>query len=126
MSSGTFGTAINCMDGRTQRPVIDLVMKRFGVDYVDMITEPGPVRIISEQMDLATVQSIRHRLQISMSKHRSKGVAVVGHYDCAANPTDVSVQLRQIMDSAELVRSWGFDKDVVGLWIDEHWTAHTI
>ncbi len=47
--SACFAVAINCMDGRIQIPVIDYVKKRFHVRYVDMITEPGPVRILSEK-----------------------------------------------------------------------------
>lgn len=35
-----FATAINCIDGRTQLPVIEWARKKYGVDYVDMITKP--------------------------------------------------------------------------------------
>lgn len=36
-----FGTALNCIDGRAQILVISWVKESFGVDYVDMIIEPG-------------------------------------------------------------------------------------
>lgn len=39
-----FAAAINCMDGRTQVPVIEFLKNKYGVDYVDMITEPDPTR----------------------------------------------------------------------------------
>ena len=38
----SFCTAINCMDGRVQLPVIRFLQERFKVDYVDVISEPGP------------------------------------------------------------------------------------
>ena len=37
MDKITFATAINCMDGRVQIPVIEYLKKEFKVDYVDMI-----------------------------------------------------------------------------------------
>jgi len=37
-----FCTAVNCMDGRVQLPVINYLKERFSANYVDMITEPGP------------------------------------------------------------------------------------
>jgi S-methylmethionine-dependent homocysteine/selenocysteine methylase len=45
-----FGTAINCMDGRTQLPVLDWVKKNYDVDYVDMITEAGADKILAESL----------------------------------------------------------------------------
>ena len=37
MSHRRFATAINCIDGQTQIPVIDYVRKKYRVDYVDMV-----------------------------------------------------------------------------------------
>ena len=45
MAEITFATAINCIDGRTHLPVIDYMRGQFGVDFVDMVTEPGPNKI---------------------------------------------------------------------------------
>ena len=44
----TFFTAINCMDGRVQLPVIKYVQEKFDILFVDMITEPGPILYLSE------------------------------------------------------------------------------
>ncbi len=38
----SFCTAINCMDGRTQLPVIEFLKNKLSVEYVDTVTEPGP------------------------------------------------------------------------------------
>jgi hypothetical protein len=124
MSDKKFATAINCMDGRTQVPVFDWLKEYCKVDYVDMITEPGPVKILAEGKDASLVASIRKRVDISVSKHGSKVVAVVGHYDCAGNPVDKEVQLRQIKESLKNIQSWGFKVQLLGLWVDENWKVH--
>jgi hypothetical protein len=46
-----FVMAINCMDGRTQLPIIEWLKKEYGATYVDMITEPGPNKIPAENKD---------------------------------------------------------------------------
>lgn len=65
MAEITFATAINCIDGRTHVPVIDYMRGQFGVDFVDMVTEPGPNKILSENLDKTTVNSIKDRVRIS-------------------------------------------------------------
>jgi carbonic anhydrase len=84
--SARFGTAINCMDGRTQIPVIEWMRKRYRVSYVDMITEPGVDAVLAENDDTRTIESIKRKVRISTEKHGSRLIAVVGHYDCAGNP----------------------------------------
>ena len=44
-----FCTVINCMYGRVQLPVNKYLQKRFNVEFVDTITEAGPVFIISDK-----------------------------------------------------------------------------
>jgi hypothetical protein len=126
MSNGSFATAINCMDGRTQIPVIDYIRKKYKVDYVDMITEPGPIRILAEKTDKPTIESIKRKVAISTEKHISVHIVIVGHYDCAGNPVEKAMQLKQILESIWTVRSWGFRAETLGLWIDEKWVAHEV
>ena len=126
MSHGSFATAINCMDGRTQIPVIDYVRKKYRVDYVDMITDPGPIRVLAENKDKAALESIRRRVEVSTGKHGSEHIVIVGHYDCAGNPVEKETQLKQILESIMTVRSWAFKVEIIGLWIDEKWIAHEV
>jgi len=125
-ASGLFVSAINCMDGRVQLPVIEFLKQKYKADYVDMITEPGPIKIMTENSDHTTVESIKKRVVISSEKHGSKVVAVVGHADCAGNPVDKIMQLVQIAGSIALVDSWNLDVEVIGLWVDETWTASEV
>jgi len=126
MSRGSFATAINCMDGRTQIPVVDHVRKKYNVDYVDMITEPGPIRVLAENKDKPTLESIKRRVGISTGKHGSGHIVIVGHHDCAGNPVEKETQIKQILESIRTVRSWAPKAEIIGLWIDEKWTAHEI
>jgi carbonic anhydrase len=126
MSEKKFVTAINCMDGRVQLPVLEWMKKEYRADYVDMITEPGPNKILAGNKADQDVVSIRKRVDISVKKHSSKIIAITGHYDCAGNPVEKETQLLQINTSVKTIKSWGFDVLVIGLWVDDHWTVHKI
>ncbi len=126
MSDKKFATAINCMDGRAQLPVIEYLKKKLGVDYVDMITEAGPIKALSENADMGLLDSIKKRILVSTGKHHSRHIAVVGHHDCAGNPVPAAEQLRQIERSIAVVLSWKLDAEVSGLWIGEDWQVATV
>ncbi len=76
-----FCTAINCMDGRVQLPVINYLKKRFNAENVDVITAAGPDLILAEGTKPKAVEMILNHVSISIKKHNSKGIAVAGHYD---------------------------------------------
>lgn len=119
-------TAVNCMDGRVQRPVLDYLMERFGVPYVDMITEPGPNGILHRQDDETLVASILGRINVSVNKHHTVGIAVVGHYDCAGNPGDKDHQNTDTGGAVRFLRTKYPDTPVIGLWVGETWSVEEI
>ncbi len=172
--SATFATAINCMDGRTQEPIINYMKNKFKVDYVDMISEPGPVKALAENksinpnqkiqdiqemfsriseasaqsientlsaitfaeagdqetarslIEMTAAASIRKRVNISVEVHGSKTIAIVAHHDCAGNPVDKTIQLRQLDEAAATIDSWGYNTKVVKLWVDPSWQVFEI
>jgi hypothetical protein len=109
------------MDGRIQIPVINYMRSRFNVDYVDVITEPSPVKAISEQRSAFQVFSIQQKLLLSQEKHNSQVLSLVAHYDCASNPVD-----EQIHQSLQYLPIWGFKGIVIGLWVDENWEVQVV
>ena len=121
-----FATAINCIDGRTQKPVIDFIRKKFSVDYVDMITEPGPDKILSENKKSGITESIKRRVEVSIEKHKSKATVVIGHHDCAGNPVNGKTHRMQIKKAVQNVGSWNSEVPVFGLWLDRDWKATLI
>ncbi len=116
MARSRFVTAVNCMDGRVQEPVIRWMTRRLAADYVDMITEAGPVGALATGSK-PEVQSIRKRLDVSVRVHGSRVIAVVAHADCAGNPVPDEDQKGQVRRASALLKSWHSDVRVVGLWV---------
>ncbi len=114
------------MDGRTQVPVINWLKHKYGVEYVDAITEPGPNKILAEASDSSKLESIKQRVDISINKHQSKVIAIVGHHDCAGNPVTKERQLAQIRKAIETIKSWVYNVDVLGLGVGESWDVRVI
>lgn len=121
-----FVTTINCMDGKTQLPVIEWMKQKFNAKYVDSVTEPGPVKILAENTQQNLLYSIRKRLDISVNIHKSTAIAIVAHYGCAGNPVEKEVQIKQIALAIETVKSWGFGVKVLGLWVNENWEVESL
>lgn len=121
-----FCTAINCMDGRVQLPVIQFLKERFNANYVDMITEPGPNLILFKQTEKDKINSIINRVEISLKKHHSKGIAIVGHHDCAGNPAEKDYQVSHIQKSIKFFKKQYRDIEIIGLWIDANWRVSEI
>ena len=126
MSEGKFATAINCMDGRVQAPVTAYLKKKYGVDYVDMITEPGSDGILAANKDKAIIESIKKKVGISTGRHGSKYISVAGHHDCAGNPVDKDTHLAHIRSAIKTVKSWGVKAEVIGLWVDDRWKVSEV
>ena len=114
------------MDGRTQLPVNEYLRDLLNTDYVDTITEPGPVRILAEQQDSSLAKSILDRIDISVGKHKSKTIAIVAHYDCAGNPLDKDKQLEQLTKAVKWLSEKYPEVKVLGLWVDSDWTVTQI
>ena len=121
----SFGTAVNCMDGRVQLPVNEYLQERYGVEFVDTITEAGPVRILSNRMDPA-IGGILGRVEISVTEHGSTLIAVVAHADCAGNTVSGEEQRRQIGESARFLAERFPAATTVGLWVGEDWNVEHV
>ena len=121
-----FCTVVNCMDGRVQLPVIRYMQERFEARYVDTITEPGPNFLLGEQRDFSLLHSIENRLRISVEKHQSGVIAIVGHHDCAGNPSPKELQLKQITKAKDWLKQKFPEVGVIGLWVDEQWRVSEV
>jgi carbonic anhydrase len=122
----SFLTAVNCMDGRVQLPIISYLKERFGVSYVDVVTEAGPVRPLAEGQESREVESIVSRVNVSIQKHKSKGIAVVAHHDCAGNPAPEARQHEQLHAAVDYLASRYPASEVIGLWVDGSWIVHEV
>lgn len=126
MTENSFATAINCIDGRTVRPLNDYFKQEYNIKYVDLITEPGPDKVLSENQDQSIVQSIKRRVAISLVAHHSKTIAIVGHHECAANPSEAEEHIEQIKQSVTNLQKWGYEVTIIGLWINSDWQVQKV
>lgn len=116
-----FATALNCIDGRVQNPVSNWIDLHCRVQFVDMITEPGADRVLIEGTR-AEIAAVREKIRFSVEGHKSEAIAVVGHFDCLANPISFEEHKEQIKQSVEIIRSWDHWVRIVGLYVNE-WNA---
>lgn len=121
-----FGTAINCIDGRTQEPVIDFMKQKYGIDAVDMVTFPGADGVISSLGNFNTIALIRNAVSISIEKHGSRIIAVVGHFDCAGDPGNREHHYAHIRKAVQQVSSWKFDAEIVGFYVNDKWQIEEV
>jgi hypothetical protein len=119
MATGTFGTAINCIDGRAQAPVADWVKIHHHVDYVDMVTEPG-VEAPLARGDADITEAIKRKVMVSATAHSSGVVAVAAHHGCAGNPVSKEEHIAQVRTAMQVVASWGMPVAIVGMWVNEY------
>jgi len=126
MSYGSFATAINCIDGRVQLPVIAWLRAQYDIEYVDMVTELGPDAILSKGDDMLSYSSIKKRVELSVKQHDAKLVVISSHYDCSANSRDREKIFKQVILAVRNVESWNLGVDVIGLWVDENWHVNVV
>ncbi len=123
MAEGKFATSISCMDGRIQIPVNTWIKKNYLVDFVDTITAPGVEKKISESTN---VEQIKSMIEISIYKHKSNVIVISGHHDCAGNPVSKEEQVSQISKGIQNIKSWNYDAQVIGIWINDNWEVEKI
>ena len=123
MAEGKFATSVTCMDGRIQLPLAKWIKENYSVDYVDAITEPGVDKKVSDNADL---ESIKHKVGISINAHKSELIVVSGHYDCAGNPVSDDEHKSQIKKGVEVISSWNTGAKVIGIWVDNTWNINVL
>lgn len=109
MSKYNFVTAVNCIDGRVQLPLINWIKENYDTDFVDMITEPGPDKVLSTSED-KKIEPIKSKILISHKAHGSGLIFVAGHHDCAANPVSGEEHVNQVKSSVLLINHGNFPR----------------
>ncbi len=123
MAEGKFATSVTCMDGRIQIPLANWIKENFSVDFVDAITEPGIDKTVAANLAL---DSIKHKISISINAHKSELIVVSGHYDCAGNPVSNDEHIAQIKKGVKVISLWNPDVKVIGVWVDDAWTVNLL
>ena len=118
MSRDLFVTAVNCIDGRAQVPVLDWMRLHCNVRYVDLITEPGPDMVLTRGTPEA-IGAIQKKVLFSLDAHQSSVVAIAGHHDCLAHSVTKEEHWEDIKRSVQIIKSWPRSVRTVGLWVNE-------
>mgnify|MGYP006883055592 CR=1 FL=1 len=119
-----FATVINCMDGRVQHPVNEWMKIKTGAEYIDVITEAGPDKIMASTATASRL--ILQRILVSRDKHKSTKLALVAHHDCAGNPVAKEEHIRQLSQAAKIMATWNLGMKILLLWVDENWEVELI
>lgn len=120
-----FAVCLNCMDGRVQLPIINWIKENYDVKYIDMITEAGMDKVLACE-NCKDTNNILKKIDISIEKHNSSLIFVVGHHDCGGNPVDDETHKKQIRIAVENVKNWRPSINIIGLWVSNKWTVEKI
>lgn len=123
--AGTFATAINCIDGRVQHPVSNWLKTHAHVDYIDVVTMPGPDMVLSSGGSPAS-ELVRQNVGVSVNAHHSATVVIAGHHLCAAFPVDREEHLKAIRQAMRVVTAWGYPVEVIGLYVNDQWMVEQV
>lgn len=114
-TGGSFGVALTCIDGRISQVVQQQLREEWGVDFVDVVTLPGPEAAVPE---LPEQHAVWDALRISVKRHGSTRAAVVAHTDCAANAVELGTRREQVRAAVFEVRDVLPRTDVTGWLVD--------
>lgn len=121
-----YATAINCIDGRTQVPVIEYIKRSDNIDQVDLVTFPGVVKLISENDNQDSIEQVKKSIEVSLREHDPAIITIAGHNNCCSNGVDDEQQVDQIYKAVEVLHTWYPSKQIVGLWVDRVGIAHQV
>lgn len=101
----TFFTSVGCMDGRVQKIVNRYASLMYGAEYADTITKAGLDGLFADvEIDPEVYESIRKMIMVSVEKHKSFGIVVHGHEECAGNPVSDAQHKKDIKKSVEAIK----------------------
>lgn len=109
----TFFTSVGCMDGRVQKAVNRYASLLFGAEYADTVTRAGLDGIFSkEDVDPQVHEAIKDMILVSVDKHKSYGIIVHGHEECAGNPVSDEQHKKDINKSVQTIEKMVAGKNI--------------
>ncbi len=124
--TGSFVAAVLCIDGRFRRCLVEWLTAHFGIDYIDLITEPGPDGLLAQDPEGPRASGIRSRLAVSLAAHQPVAIVIAGHDDCAGNPVEPAIHRTQERRAAAVLRGWYEELPVLGLHVDSDCAIHVV
>ncbi len=125
MSQDKFAAAVCCIDGRFYQPLIMWAKKRLGVDHIDLITEAGPDKTISENKK-PNIDIIKEQIQISIDYHNTMHVIIAAHDDCAANRVSPIEHCKHLKIAMKVMKGWKLPVELICVFIDADYNIEEI
>lgn len=125
MAAAQFGTALNCIDGRTHLPLIGWMCATLQLEFVDLITEPGMDGLVAREPERAA-QLVLPKTRLSIARHGSPVLAIAAHHDCLANPGSEQEHCDQLIASVGVLRAWNVGVKIIALWVDSDWQVQVV
>jgi|GEM_PF-737648 len=72
------------------------------------------------------VREIKKELGILVRSHGIKHVVISAHHNCAGNPVSKDEQLEQLQRARRTVEAFGYDIEIILLWINDQWMPEEI
>lgn len=119
----TRATALNCMDGRVQLPVLQWIKANYRVDFVDVVTEAGMDNVLANQEDISEVL---RSIKVSVNVNKSTRLFIIGHHDCRGNPVDEHVHRQEIAAAVIRLKPLWPAQEVIGLWVNNKWQVELV
>lgn len=116
----TFFTSVGCMDGRVQKAVNRYASLVYGAEYADTVTKAGLDGIFSqENIDPEVFESVKSMVLVSVDRHKSHGIVVHGHEECAGNPVSDEQHKKDIKKSVNAIKKMvdGKNVEIRGLYV---------
>jgi hypothetical protein len=117
-----FAVLLNCIDGRTQQPLLEWVRRELDVSHVDVVTEPGVDGVLARGDD-TTVQALLDKVCVSRLAHGAVALVLAGHHDCAANPGEATSHLQDLSRAVEVVGKALPELPVQAVYVDSTWSV---
>jgi Putative carbonic anhydrase len=125
VAPATFGTAINCIDGRTQLPLINWLREVQQLEYIDLITEPGPDGLLARDPQRAA-DLVLPKVRLSLARHASPLLVIAAHHDCLANPISDEEHRALLIPALGVLRGWQLGVKVMALWVNASWSVDIV
>lgn len=113
------------MDGRAQLPVINWIKDNRGIEYADMITEPGMDGLLA-QKPLKELADILRKIDTSIRVHDTKEIILAAHHDCIGNPVSEEEHKKHVLKAVQKLKNLKPTMKITGLWVRSDWTAEAI
>lgn len=116
--STAHATLVNCIDGTVQVSAIDFVRKIWNVQWVDVVTDGAPERILSDAKCGGQADHIHTNIETSLCDQRTQRLAIAAHSGCDINeePDDRKIEMLRL--AVNHLKHRYTNAQVIGIWID--------